>query len=549
MTLKAFFRQSCFVLLTAGCAIQLGQSVVRTPGWMSVGTGLRVYLPFLVMAGMIFAYSHLVLNPAGRWPAASATPWLMKGLSLAAALLMSAAIVSYSASAGLTLLLFGFFSAIACAAVSVYLWAGPTVFYGFYASLLLLPLLNWLSSEFPQTPWREMVWGAFSVTPVILLVMIAALAASVRGRGALETLREAGALRIAAILFLISGALAVFQAPDLSKAIQQWFIDGFLPFLGLWIVLQTVHNAAHADQCLDAILFCAAGVALLGGYLFFRGTPGAADIRQLYGANLSVNLPSANLAQCVLLLLPVSCVRALQSSGKRRVLFISLAVLFFATILFSYSRSSTLAMGVSLLLLAKLPEVRRGLLICAAAMLLFALVRPTAFQTYVLTRLTETQDKSVLSDNDVVWRMEAWRGSLQLLKEHPWGVGLGQWSRYAPAYTPSRKTKFSEGGQTVFIASPHNILFNFGIEAGWLGLGSLVFLFASVIVLTLRPLAPPLLADLHYAGFAGATAYILSALVGANLFAYKLNILPGLLFWSFIGWLLSSRRYAREARA
>ncbi len=517
---------------------------------MSMGTLLRIYIPFLILGAILFAYSGLVLSPAGQWPTSGRTPWAIKCLSVGVALLMGTLIVGLSASTGLTLILFGFSSGIGFCAAAALLWVGPTPFYGFYASLLLIPLLNWLSSEFPRTLWREMFVGPFSLTPVMLLVGIAALAASLRGSGAREALRRAPLLGTIVLTFLASGLLAAFRAPDLWKGLQQWFLDGLFPFLGLFIVLQTVDSPLRWRQCLEGLILCGAGVALLGGYLFFRATPGAADIRQLYGANLSVNLPSANLAQILLLLLPVTFVLAAQASGKRQGVFAGITALFLSTILFSYSRSSAIAMLISLALLVFLPRARRGLLLLVSIVLLFAVAKPGAFKDYVLTRLAETQDKSVTKDYDVIWRMEAWHGSLQLLKEHPWGVGLGQWSRYAPSYTPSRQTKFSEGAQTVYIASPHNLFFNFGIEAGWLGLGALFLLFAGLLLLVLKRVPWPEGDDLRYGAFAGVIAYFMSAFLGANLFAYKLNILPGLLFWSFVGLFLMLHPIAEtEVRA
>jgi len=541
MIAKRFIHQTVLALLAALGAVCLGNGIVHVQGFTSLGTLLQVFSPFLITVLLLSLYTAFAFIPLHSL-GAGGTPFSMKVFSLGMALAISWLIFWLSSTTGFTLSFLVTCSCIGLLLALVFL-LGRTPLHGFYISLLLIPMFTQMSSELPQSLFHHIPLGPVIVTPAILLVVFSALVVGLTQPIAWDSVPFEPLFFFAVGSYLFLGLASCFRSPDLWPNLNQWLLDGLYPLLGLFIVLQTVQDERSWKQCFEGIMFCAAELALLGWYFFVRPNPGDVDVRNFYGANLSVSLPSANLAQLLVLFLPAVWVAASQFSGKRKVLFTGVGALFLASIALSYSRSAQMGMLLSLLLLLKFRRLRLWILALAGALLLFSWILPTQFKQYGMTRFSGPQSHSLWMDNDLLWRAEAWRGSFQLLKDHPWGVGIGQWARFAPGYTLPRVVKFTEGNQSIFISSPHNLFLNFAIETGWIGLACLLLLFGCLLWSALRPVARPEWAALQYGAFAGLVAFLVSGFFAANFFSYRLNIVSGLLFWSFAGLIVSKERF------
>lgn len=165
--------------------------------------------------------------------------------------------------------------------------------------------------------------------------------------------------------------------------------------------------------------------------------------------------------------LPILVAFALQRRQRKAVRLAALAssgVLAMA-ILFTYSRQAYLIALFGIMILLVWRSIPAAVL--AGLVLVFAAV--TVLPDSVVDRVQETQQVDASGemsvDSSTSSRFTIWRGTLDMVREHPFGVGLGRFNRYIGAYTPY-EGKDAHNGFVLMLA-----------ECGPLGLLALLWVF------------------------------------------------------------------------
>lgn len=204
-------------------------------------------------------------------------------------------------------------------------------------------------------------------------------------------------------------------------------------------------------------------VVALGQWVFGRGlitAEGVSRVRGFYGS------PN-NLALYLGRLLPLAVAMGLwDRAGRRRWLYGTAAVLLAAAIALTYSRGAwLLGVPLSLLFLAGL-RGRRPLQAVSGALLAALLLALLFIGPDRLVSLTD------LTQGTALFRLQLWRSSLLMVRDHPiLGVGLDNFL-YAYRSTYVLPTAWEE----LNLSHPHNLMLDFWLRLGLPGLAILAWL-------------------------------------------------------------------------
>jgi O-antigen ligase len=278
--------------------------------------------------------------------------------------------------------------------------------------------------------------------------------------------REAIAWRtpftVPAILLIIAGALDVIFAPNRTAALG---LDRayFLEPVAFFVVLATVLRSLR--QAYVIVLGLAVGALAVG-------VPNAVVVLQaglqhrldLAGTPPVVIYQTANAV--ALFLLPVMAVAAglaAYTTGRVRAAAVALLVICLPCFLLTLSRGGLLALGAVVLALA-LTHRRRivYLAVAAVAGVAFALIPPISKRLAYEVNFTDPH-------NTLVGRLPLWKATMEMLRHYPlFGAGLsGFETRLGPYWNATHVDRF---------IYPHNILLNFWVATGVLGVVAFAWL-------------------------------------------------------------------------
>lgn len=233
-------------------------------------------------------------------------------------------------------------------------------------------------------------------------------------------------------------------------------------------------SAQHFVFCssVSLLLISALGV---GEYLFGRAELRWVDTSRFsnIGGRVTSLFSNPNvLAVYLLLLLPLALMAVFtrEKSGRARIFYAVTALLAFSCIFLTWSRGAWLGLflEVAVLLLLHSRKTRKLALAVSPLMLPTILFLPES----VRGRLFSIGD---LYESSNRYRIHTWRGALQMLWEHPVGIGVGEgaWRAVYPHYALSG---------TMSVPHAHNVFLQVAIELGAVG----VFLFLCLLLLSLR---------------------------------------------------------------
>lgn len=166
----------------------------------------------------------------------------------------------------------------------------------------------------------------------------------------------------------------------------------------------------------------------------------------------------------------------LKGTWWQRVLCLGAGPFIVNTIILCNSRGATIAMGgmsVAALLLAR---GRLRILVLAAIVVAGLAASALVDQTFIERQLTTLQYEE---DGSAMGRIEAWKGALNLMSDHPLGAGGGGFDILSPVYIPS--VVEAHGGEDRAV---HNTYLWVGSDWGFLGL----LFFLLFVFTTLREL-------------------------------------------------------------
>ena len=310
----------------------------------------------------------------------------------------------------------------------------------------------------------------YAFYPTTLLehaIVITAIAFAIEAWRRRETLRWRTPFTYAALVFLVAGAISVFAAPNRTAALGLYRAYIIEPIAFAFVLMRALASARRAWVVL-------AGLGVAGIWV---GAPNAVvvlDALRTHTYDVTQTPPvviytTANALALFLGPLIAMAASLLLHEHDRNVRVASAVFLVVAVpaMLLSFSRGGYLGMAAVAVGLA-ISHRRRFLLLgvgAAAGAVVIAL--PPIFHRIAL----EFQNVNGTTLFGRAGRIELWKDTLLMLREHIiFGAGLSGFAdRIAPFWNPTHPERFID---------PHNILLNFWVETGLLG----VFAFTWIMV-------------------------------------------------------------------
>jgi O-antigen ligase len=277
---------------------------------------------------------------------------------------------------------------------------------------------------------------------------------------------------IPALLLLVAGAISVWSAPGRVAALGLYRAYLVEPIAFAFVVANVVRTPTRALLVVSGLFLGAVSVGLANSAVVLEAI--RHHTYQVTETPPVVVYLTANAV--ALYVVPVAAVAgslALHARGWARAIG---AVAFAASlviVLLSFSRGGYLAFAVVVVGLA-LSHRRRLLLLAAAALGGGALALLPPIRQRVLIELHNAYGSTVDS------RIELWTAAVKVIRDRPlFGAGLSGFPERSAPYIKHFRTAAS------FI-DPHNIVLNFWVETGLLGLLAIAWIIIAAIVIGIR---------------------------------------------------------------
>jgi len=349
------------------------------------------------------------------------------------------------------------------------------------------------------------------------------------------------------LLLFVSATIAVFISPDLQSALgiyKAYFVEAILFF----IVFTNVINSPRRIR----LIFWALGVSALfvsviALWQYIEILPSYEPwvsespkrVTSIFEYPNAVGLyltPIATLFLGILLLAKKHDKKADNKLAKGARQFITGVVIFaLLAIAFSVSRGAVLGIGAAILFFSFFSRFKKWIWIAIVVSVLTVLIIPQ-------TRTT-VWDIVTVKDTSTDVRTVLWQGTWNLIKDRPLqGAGL--------AGFPTVYKEYKLAKHTEFLLYPHNIVMNFWVELGILGLIALLWLLVMFFkeghsirkrTIDLYPI-PKFRFSIVLMGVLIATlAY---GMVDVPYFKNDLAVL----FWIIVGFMVSQKNISNQSR-
>jgi len=277
-------------------------------------------------------------------------------------------------------------------------------------------------------------------------------------RGGVRRFTWRTAYSIPVLLFVVAGLISVFAAPSLQAAAGLYRAYILEPIAFAFVLVHVVTSSRRAFVVLGGLGVAGIAVAAPNAVTILEGLrTHTYDVIQtppvvIYTtANALALFLGPSIAVAAAILLHASNRHARAGSA----IFLVVAG---PTMLLTFSRGGYLAMAAVAVGLALSHRRRRWLLAGAvAAGILVAAIPPVFHRLEV-----EFQNVNGSTFFGRAGRIELWKATIQMLREHPiFGAGLSGFAdRIAPFWNATHPERFID---------PHNIVLNFWVETGVLG--------------------------------------------------------------------------------
>ncbi len=282
-----------------------------------------------------------------------------------------------------------------------------------------------------------------------------------------------------ALLFLIAATIEVPVAPQLTSALGYWKDFFIEPALAALIIAQLARSRARARLLLSGLAIAGligAGVnlvndaSLLMSHQFHVLTPPVV----IYDSPNAVPLYLVPLDAIALALLVFS------DDRRERAAAGGFVVVTAAAILLSFSRGGWAALAAVVIFVALFTVWRWQVILAVVGVAVVGFVSSAGIRRRVLIELQFNS-----SHNSASTRVALWRSTLGLLSHHPLtGAGLAGFKRALVPYRVATPRPAS----TYDAIFPHNIVLNFWVETGLVGLVAFVWLLVQVVRTGIRGL-------------------------------------------------------------
>jgi O-antigen ligase len=286
---------------------------------------------------------------------------------------------------------------------------------------------------------------------------------------AVETVRERRALvwrspfLLPALLFLVAGAIAVATAPNRTAGLGLYRAYLVEPILFAFVLSNTIRYPRRALIVVGGLALGAAVAGLANSVVVLNGL-----VQHTYDVTQTPPVVIYSTANAVALFVgPIVAVAgslALHGKGNERLGGIAFFVIGVVVMALSFSRGGYLALAAVVAGLA-LSHRRRLLLLGLVVLGAVGLVLVPPIRHRILI---ETQN---VYGNTIFSRLDLWAAALKLIRDRPiFGAGLSGFQTRSAPY-------FSHANTTANFIDPHNIVLNFYVETGLLGLIAIVWIF------------------------------------------------------------------------
>lgn len=376
-------------------------------------------------------------------------------------------------------------------------------------------MLRWHVGFYPTTLLENAIWISLAVFVVEFL----------RYRGRLEW---RGPLVLPTALFLLAGAIAVVAAPSRTAGLGLYRAYIVEPIAFAFVLSHVIRTARRAGLVVGGLALGAAVAGLANSFVVLSGL-----IDHTYDVAVTPPVVIYSTANAVALyvvpILAVAISLALYGSRDERWAGSAFVVVGTVITALSFSRGGYLALA-AVVLGAVLLHRRRFLMLGLAVIALvgLALVPPIRHRI-----LIETQN---VYGNTIQSRIDLWTAAVKLIEHRPlFGAGLSGFQQMSAPYYTHLHTMAN------FI-DPHNIVLNFWVETGLLGL--VAFSWIMVAAFRVSWLGWRARSDgwppYHLGVLLALVAVVVHGMVDVPYFKNDLS----LLFWTLVGLTSAGRLWA-----
>jgi O-antigen ligase len=308
------------------------------------------------------------------------------------------------------------------------------------------------------------------------------------------------------ICFVLIGILSVRIASNFGVASREFRVIVIEPALLYGLIRASKLSPRALQRLVDAFILSALVVSLIGLYQFLFTdyvivVEGVRRVLAVYGSpnNLALFLERA---------LPLVLVLALYVEKRRRRVAYALAAVPIALCIYlTYSRAAWLVGLPPALLLVGLLSGRRARLAIVGLMVVGALALIPFMRTDRFWSLFET------GTGTGFFRVSVWESGLAMLRDHPvFGVGLDNFLyEYAKYANP-------DAWREPNLSHPHNIVLDFWLRMGMLGLGVMIWMVVQFYTKGIRALQFEEDKALALGLMAGMTAALAHGMIDAAYF-------------------------------
>jgi O-antigen ligase len=292
------------------------------------------------------------------------------------------------------------------------------------------------------------------------------------------------------VFFLIAAVVSLGNAAVVSESLyflsKLWILISF-SLLTIWLLQK---NVITVSQIIKAVIIfgCAAimtAVADIAG----KSMSGEQLLHSIH--HISGNFANKNLLSSILFLcLPFFMIGC---QGEKRLKFVSCLALFLAILILLVIRTRTVLVATFVFFGIILFFFLRGFLKCkiwwiAAFLLVVAIV---GFLQFGLAESIGRLQSSTDIKTQYIYRLFYtgtfkerllfWQNSFEMLREHPFGVGLGNWQLYFPKYGLGKFGYYEMANGLHTLQRPHNDFLWVLCETGILGFAAFAAVFVIII--------------------------------------------------------------------
>lgn len=279
--------------------------------------------------------------------------------------------------------------------------------------------------------------------------------------------------------FVAIGAMSIWGSPNrfVSSYNFGYLVGHYL--LAYYLIIHNVRSVEQIKRLMAVLFFSAALTSLYGFYQYIYGVDISqfrwVDGEQFPGLHVRVfstmDNPNIYAGYLVTVIALAGGIMLTALKKKVKLWYIGLLCLLCVCLALTYSRGGWVSFLGVLATLA-LFKSKRLLWLIVAAPLIAVWVNPM-----LLERLA-----SIINpvDSSSALRLALWESSWAMLMEHPFlGIGWGAYPLMYPAYD------FFINNSSTTIYHAHNMFLHIGAELGFLGLGAFMWLWVSVLRMTL----------------------------------------------------------------